>query len=67
MKNLWDLRRTAWSGLVWAFQGVLIALLVGEFFGTQLNQKFEWMIIGLAAGVYRRQRIVRRSALPGAL
>jgi len=67
MKNLWDLRKTAWGQLVWAFQGVQIALLIGQFFGTQLNQKFQWMIIGLAAGIYRKQRMIHRSSLPGSV
>jgi hypothetical protein len=57
IKNLWDLRNTEWGELAWAFIGSLIGGLVAGMFASQYNQKFVWLIIGIAASGFIRQRL----------
>jgi O-antigen ligase len=57
LKNLWDLRRTEWGDLAWAFMGALLGGLVAGMFASQYNQKFVWLIIGLAASNFVRRRL----------
>ncbi len=56
-KNLWDQRKSQWRWWVWAFSGVLLALLVASFFGSQLNNKVQWAVAGIAASFYVRPRM----------
>jgi len=56
-KNLWDRRKSEWLWWVWAFGGVLVALLAASLFGSQLNNKVQWAIVGLAASFYVRPRL----------
>ncbi len=55
--NLWQKRRSEWGDMVWALQGVLGALMVGSFFGSQINGKLQWTIVGIAAAFWVRERI----------
>jgi O-antigen ligase len=55
--NLWQKRRSEWSELVWAFIGILGAILVASFFGSQTNSKLQWLIVGVSAGLWVRQRV----------
>jgi O-antigen ligase len=57
LTNLWDLRKTEWGDLAWAFGGALLGGLVAGMFSSQYNQKFVWLIIGLAASGYVRHRL----------
>jgi O-antigen ligase len=57
LKNLWDLRKTEWGDMAWAFAGALIGGLVAGMFASQYNQKFVWLIIGLAASGFVRRRL----------
>jgi hypothetical protein len=57
LKNLWDLRKTEWGDMAWAFGGALLGGLVAGMFASQYNQKFVWLIIGLAASNYVRRRL----------
>ncbi len=59
-KNLWDLRKTAWSSWSWAFTGVLMSLVVTSNFGSTYNQKFQWLIFGFAGSMYYRRRTTGR-------
>jgi O-antigen ligase len=57
LKNLWDIRKTEWGDLSWAFGGALLGGLVAGMFASQYNQKFVWLIIGLAASNFVRRRL----------
>jgi O-antigen ligase len=61
-KNLWDLRKTRWADLSWAFTGALISGLVAGIFASQYNQKFMWVIIGAAGSVYYRRRLTPKTS-----
>ncbi len=59
--SLWNLRTNKGRidrGLSWALFGVLLAMMVGNFFGSQLNNKLQWSILGIASGIWVRQRLV---------
>ncbi len=51
------LRHTEWGDLAWAFGGALLGGLVAGMFASQYNQKFVWLIIGLAASGFVRRRL----------
>jgi O-antigen ligase len=55
--NLWQKRSSEWSDIVWAFIGILGALLIGSFFGSQINSKLQWAIVGIAAALWVRERV----------
>ncbi len=55
--NLWQKRHSEWRDLVWAFGGILGALMVGSMFGSQINSKLQWAIIGIAAALWVRERV----------
>jgi O-antigen ligase len=55
--NLWQKRNSEWRDLVWAFMGILGALMIGSFFGSQINGKLQWAIVGIAAAFWVRERI----------
>jgi len=59
-KNLWDVRHTVWRNFSWAFTGVLAVILLGSAFGSNLNFKFQWLIVGVGAGCYTKKRVERR-------
>jgi len=59
--SLWNLRSNPGridKSLSWALFGVLAAVMIGNFFGSQLNNKLQWSIIGIASGLWVRQRLV---------
>jgi hypothetical protein len=57
LKNLWDLRKTEWGDMAWAFGGALLGGLVAGMFASQYNQKFVWLIFGVAASNFVRRRL----------
>lgn len=56
LKNLYDLRGSKWWDWAWVLIGAQFNLLVGSFFGSVYNQKFQWMIIGVSGVAYTYAR-----------
>lgn len=54
--NLWHMRRTEWREMIWFFFGVILVLHLEFMFGTQLNDRPLWMILGVSATWFVRRR-----------
>lgn len=46
-----------WRQLVWAFVGVMIVVHISFMFSTQINQKFLWLVMGVAAALSSSPRV----------
>lgn len=59
-KNLWDLRFTQWRDWAWASFGANVAMVVGAFFGSGYNLKFQWTVVGIAGAGFVKLRSTGR-------
>jgi O-antigen ligase len=54
---MWNLfRRWRTDMLCWTLLGLMVGLMVNNMFGSQLNNKLQWIIIGLSASMMVRTR-----------